>query len=327
MKILVTGARGFIGSLFLEYMTRTDNERGIEDREYVAFHRDTNSWSEKRLAEVHGDNITYCKGDLTGDISGLCEGVDVVFNFAAKTFVDHSIVDPTAFVQSNVVGTMRLLEESRRHNVKAFFQVSTDEVYGQILKGYHSETSPLCPRNPYAASKAGADALVLSYAHTYSKMFTCVTRTENNYGVRQHPQKVVPRFVEQALADKRLPVYGDGQHVRQWLHVSDHCSALRMLMEKGWYRSMVPSGEVYHVAGKEELTNLSLAQMILTILDKPTSMIDFIEDHDIRPGHDKRYALTCDKIEQAIGWTPSVTLAAGMRSVVQWYADNPQWRA
>ena len=331
MKILITGARGFIGSQFLNYMLQSDDDQRIDDREYVAFYRDTNSWSQARLLPPHStvgdhDNVAFAKGDLTTDISGLCEGVDVVFNFAAKTFVDHSIVDPTAFVDTNVVGTMRLLEEARRQKVKAFFQVSTDEVYGQILDGYHNEKSPLCPRNPYAASKAGADALVLSYAHTFD-MFTCVTRTENNYGIMQHSQKVVPTFVAKAAKGEPLPVYGDGQHIRQWLHVADHCSALRMLMQTGWAGKRIPNGEVYHVAGKQELTNLALAEMILGILGKGPAQIEFIADHDIRPGHDKRYALTCQKIHDAVQWTPSVPLDDGMGNVVRWYAANERWHA
>lgn len=318
MNVLVTGARGFIGSQLANVLADTDIFNSV-----TAFIRDTNSWSEARLNGPEG-KMRVVRGDLNGDISGLCEGIDVVYNLAAKTFVDHSIRDPAPFIESNVLGTANLLEEARRQGVKAFFQISTDEVYGQILEGAHHENSPLCPRNPYAASKAGADALVISYAHTFG-MWTCVTRTENNYGPFQHVQKVMPNFINKALKGEKLPVYGDGQHVRQWLHVDDHVKALVMLYMKGYLRDEVESGEVFHVAGRQELTNLELAQILLQKLDKPLDRIEFIDDHDIRPGHDRRYALSCDKIKQAIGWVPEVSLDTGITDTVNWYKDNPWW--
>lgn len=318
MNVLVTGARGFIGSQLANTLADIDLFKSV-----TAFIRDTNSWSEARL-NGPGGKMRVVRGDLNGDISGLCEGIDVVYNLAAKTFVDHSIRDPAPFIESNVLGTANLLEEARRQGVKAFFQISTDEVYGQILEGAHHENSPLCPRNPYAASKAGADALVISYAHTFG-MWTCVTRTENNYGPFQHVQKVMPNFINKALKGEKLPVYGDGQHVRQWLHVDDHVKALVMLYMKGYLRDEVESGEVFHVAGRQELTNLELAQILLQKLDKPLDQIEFIDDHDIRPGHDRRYALSCDKIKQAIGWVPEVSLDTGITDTVNWYKDNPWW--
>lgn len=318
MNVLVTGARGFIGSQLANVLADTDIFNSV-----TAFIRDTNSWSEARLNGPEG-KMRVVRGDLNGDISGLCEGIDVVYNLAAKTFVDHSIRDPGPFIESNVLGTANLLEEARRQGVKAFFQISTDEVYGQILEGAHDENAPLCPRNPYAASKAGADALVISYAHTFG-MWTCVTRTENNYGPFQHVQKVMPNFINKALKGEKLPVYGDGQHVRQWLHVDDHVKALVMLYLKGYLGKRVESGEVFHVAGRQELTNLELAQILLEKLEKPTDRIEFIDDHNIRPGHDRRYALSCDKIKQAIGWVPEISLDLGISDTVKWYKDNPWW--
>jgi dTDP-glucose 4,6-dehydratase len=318
MNVLITGARGFIGSQLANTLADTDIFNSV-----TAFIRDTNSWSEARLNGPEG-KMRVVRGDLNGDISGLCEGIDVVYNLAAKTFVDHSIRDPGPFIESNVLGTANLLEEARRQGVQAFFQISTDEVYGQILEGAHDENSPLCPRNPYAASKAGADALVISYAHTFG-MWTCVTRTENNYGPLQHVQKVMPNFINKALKGEKLPVYGDGQHVRQWLHVDDHVKALVMLYLKGYLGKRVKSGEVFHVAGRQELTNLELAQILLEKLEKPIDQIEFIDDHNIRPGHDRRYALSCDKIKSAIGWVPEISLDRGITDTVNWYKSNPWW--
>ena len=318
MKILVTGARGFIGSHFIRRLKTQMPEASI-----VAFGRDTNQWSKKRVEDLQ-ENVKWTHGDLNGDISGLCEGVDVVFNFAARTFVDHSIRDPEPFITANVLGTANLLEEARRNGVGAFFQVSTDEVYGQILEGAHHEESPLCPRNPYAASKAGADALVISYAHTFN-MWTCVTRTENNYGSWQHPQKAMPVFVSRACNNQSIPVYGDGQHVRQWLHVSDHCDALIELLKEGKLGNKVDKGEIFHVAGNQETTNEELAKKILRVLGRPDSLIEYIDDFNIRPGHDRRYALSCDKIKNAIGWVPKVGLDEGLAETIKWYADNQWW--
>lgn len=322
MKLLITGARGFIGSAFIR--TTFDHSN---DAEILAFARNTTDWTRPRLETpilrraMDAGRLKFVFGDLLDDISGLCEGVDAVIHFAAKTFVDHSIRDPGPFITSNTLGTTRLLEEAHRQGVKAFITVSTDEVYGQILEGSYDESAPINPRNPYAASKAGADAITIAYHHTF-KMWTAVTRTENNYGPYQHPQKAMPVFVKKALNDEPLPIYGDGKHVRQWLHVSDHVYALMRLLRN--YESL-PGGEVWHVAGQNEVTNTDLALKILKILGKPESLITFIDDHNIRPGHDRRYALSCDKIMKAVGWKPSISLENGLESAVRWYAENRAW--
>jgi dTDP-glucose 4,6-dehydratase len=215
---------------------------------------------------------------------------------------------------------MRLLEDARRQGVRKFITVSTDEVYGQILEGAYAEDAPLNPRNPYAASKAGADALTQAYAHTF-KMWTAVTRTENNYGPYQHRQKAIPLFVERALTNRPLPVYGDGKHVRQWLHVDDHVTALRLLLDNS---DSVPSGEVWHIAGSQELTNTQLADMICKTLGKPRDLITYIDDMNIRPGHDRRYALSCEKMHQ-LGWRPLIELESGIQQTVRWYEESPNW--
>ena len=243
-------------------------------------------------------------------------------NFAAKTFVDHSIKDPRPFIYSNLVGTYNLLEQARFYKTKLYFQVSTDEVYGAILDGSYKEDSRLNPTNPYAATKAAADVLTLSYWNTYG-LPAIITRTENNYGPMQHPQKAMPVFVKAALEGRKLPVYGDGKHRRMWLHVRDHCEAITHLIEK-FFDNKIGAGEIYHVAGEQELENIELARKILRILGKPEDQIQLIDDRNIRPGHDRRYALDTTKLKST-GWKPKISLDEGLKEVVNWYKDNDWW--
>ncbi len=337
MKILVTGASGFVGSHFVkEVLAKTDHS-------VVPFVRNSDQRNRERLHfdVVKGwkDRTRVVRGDLLGDISGLTEGCDAVVNFAAKTFVDHSIRDPWPFVEANVVGTYRLLEDARKNGVKRFIQISTDEVYGAILEGAYTEDSRLNPTNPYAAAKAGADCLVQSYTHTFG-LWTAITRTENNYGPFQHPQKVFPAFVRALLKGEKLPVYGDGKHRRQWLWVTDHCSAVLRLLTAD-----VEPGQVFHVAGSQELENLELAKRIIVAFQKTRVMagspyaeytgqegqdwkdhIKMIDDHNVRPGHDRRYALVCDKMNK-LGWKPEVGLDQGIQMAVDWYTSNEWWLA
>ena len=313
MRILVTGCYGFIGSHFARLL--------LEETQHsvVGFARKSDNRNELRIKDFK-DNPRFklINGDLTDDISGLVENVDVVVNFAAKTFVDHSIKDPKAFIYNNLIGTYNLLEQCRLYKPLRYIQVSTDEVYGSILDGAYKEDSKLNPTNPYSATKAGADMLVVSYHNTYG-LNTIITRTENNYGGWQHPQKAIPVFVRKCLTGDPIPVYGDGQHKRMWLHVEDHCRAIMLLLTAGY------PGEIYHVAGEVELANVDLAKMIIK-LTKSTSGIKFIDDHDIRPGHDRRYALDSSKI-RALGWKPTYTLEGGMQKAIKWYIDNEWWFA
>lgn len=321
MKILVTGASGFIGAAFVRYVL--SNHDNITIRALV---RNTNqrnllrlkSYNSVQVAEQKG-RLQIINGDLLGDLSDICENVDWVVNFAAKTFVDHSIRDALPFIESNVLGTHRLLEDARRNKVKRFIQISTDEVYGAILNGAYTENSKINPTNPYAASKAGADALAISYAHTY-KLHVTVTRTENNYGPMQHPQKVLPVFVKAANKGELLPIYGDGLHSRQWLYVDDHVDGILKLLHK----EDLPLGEIFHIAGNQELTNIDLAKKILKYCGKPQNQIKFVPDHDIRPGHDRRYAIVSDKI-RGLGWEPKTSLDVGLAETVAWYSENPWW--
>jgi dTDP-glucose 4,6-dehydratase len=321
MKILVTGASGFIGSAFIRYVL-THCPKGYWIRALVRRSNERHlkrlfSFDHVRTAEREG-RLQVIYGDLMGDLSDICEAVDCVVHFAAKTFVDHSIRDPRPFVQANVLGTYRLLEDSRRNRVKRYVQVSTDEVYGSILIGSYREDACLNPTNPYAASKAGGDALAVCYAHSFG-LHTTITRTENNYGIFQHRQKALPVFATAASRDECLPVYGDGLHIRQWLWVDDHVSAILCLLQ-----TECAFGEVFHIAGNQELTNLDLARRILRILKKPEDRIRLVPDYDIRPGHDRRYALNCSKL-RTLGWRPEMDLARGLEQTVEWYAANLWW--
>jgi dTDP-glucose 4,6-dehydratase len=324
MRVLVTGHTGFIGSHFVKHLLKTEPEVNI-----VGFNRYASTHSHKRLDNVPVNfkpRFTEVFGDLsnTSAVSGLCEGIDVVVNFAAKTFVDHSLLDHQPFIESNIIGADNLMRDATRYKIKRFVQISTDEVYGQILYGAYKEDATLQPRNPYAWSKACADLDAIQRHRTYG-FPALITRTENNFGPYQHRQKVLPTFVRHALNNEPLPVYGDGQHVRCWLHVDEHCRAVWHLVKKSLDeggRQML--GEVYHVAGEDEMTNLDLAKLVLRTLGKPETAIRHIPDHNIRPGHDRRYALDCAKLRET-GFTIRQDVAARIAETVRWYASNPDW--
>ena len=317
-KILVTGCLGFIGSHFVKYTLKNTNW------DIIGFNRNSDQRNYRRWDDITNQDmrrIQLIYGDLSNNsnVSGILEDVDYCVNFAAKTFVDHSIRDTRPFVESNILGTVNLLEEAVRNKktLQRYVQISTDEVYGAILKGSYKEDSRLNPTNPYAAAKASADMLTLSYFNTHG-VPAIITRTENNFGEYQHPQKALPKFVKYAMENKPLPIYGDGKHVRMWLYVEEHCSAIHHLLSKG------EVGEVYHVAGEQELTNNQLANIVLTTLGKDPSCVTHLDDHNARPGHDRRYALNTEKI-RATGWKPKYKLQDKLQDVVRWYAKNDWW--
>jgi dTDP-glucose 4,6-dehydratase len=336
MRILVTGHVGFIGSHFVKHVLSVDDKAQI-----IGFSRCSDQGNLARLPFFHSERLTTVYGDLTDpqSVSGICEGIDVVVNFAAKTFVDHSLKDAGPFIQSNIIGADNLMTDATRYGVKRFVQVSTDEVYGQILTGAYKEDALLNPRNPYAWSKACADLDAIQRHRTYG-FPVIITRTENNFGPWQHRQKVLPTFVRTALAGEPLPVYGDGLHVRCWLHVEEHCRAIWHLIQmptempkgnKNWSEDNIPwmspdnlFGQVFHVAGEQELTNIDLAKLVLKTLGKPETQIRYVPDHNIRPGHDRRYALDCSKL-RATGFEIKQNLEERLAEVILWYAKNPEW--
>ena len=330
MRVLVTGCYGFIGSYFCKWLLETDPTIQI-----VGFGRCNDLNTISRLGTPLYERLKLVHGDLcdSNTLSGICEGIDVVVNFAAKTFVDHSLLDHQPFIQSNIIGSDNLMEDATRYKVKRFVQVSTDEVYGQILTGAYKEDALLQPRNPYSWAKACADLNAVQRHRTYG--FPCIiTRTENNFGPYQHRQKVLPTFVRHAMAGDLLPVYGDGLHVRCWLHVEEHCRAIWHLVTSSIKGATRPAkdgpvapqflGEVFHVAGEQELTNIDLAKLVLRTLGKPETQLYHIEDHDIRPGHDRRYALDCSKL-RSTGFEIKQDLPKLLADTIHWYRENPAW--
>lgn len=318
MRVLVTGVYGFIGAYFTRWLL--DHNRYVT---VVGFSRNSDQMNPTRLgSHLYSSRLKLVHGDLCDAkaISGLCEGIDVVINFAAKTFVDHSLKDRTPFIQSNIIGADNLMEDATRYKVDCFVQVSTDEVYGQILEGAYKEDAPLNPRNPYSWSKACADLNAIQRHRTYG-FPVIITRTENNFGPYQHRQKALPTFVRCAQNGEQIPVYGDGLHVRCWLHVEEHCRAIWHLVTEC---KRITLGEIFHVAGEQELTNLALTKLVLRTLKKPEDQIRFVPDHNIRPGHDRRYALDCSKIK-ATGFTINQNLEERLSETIRWYAENSLW--
>lgn len=313
-KALVTGGAGFIGSNFIRHLL--DQESGLE---VVNFDALTYAGNLANLADLTAcPRYHFVRGDITdaAAVQAAVAGCQVVFNFAAESHVDRSILDSGPFVRTNVLGTQTLLDAARHAGVERFVQVSTDEVYGSLgAEGLFREDTPLAPNSPYAASKAAADLLVRSYAHTFG-MDALITRCSNNYGPYQFPEKLIPLFITRLLRNEPVLVYGDGLQVRDWIHVRDHCEAIRLVWRHG------RSGEVYNVGGRCELTNLALTHALLGVLGKPTTMIRYVAD---RPGHDRRYAIDCDKIERELGWRPTIPFETGLPQTVRWYIDNMDW--
>ena len=313
MRILVTGGAGFIGSNFVRHVVRAHPAWEI-----VVLDKLTYAGRRENLADVEArPGFRFVKGDIADPpaVADVLAGCDYVVNFAAETHVDRSLYDAGSFIMTDVYGTFVLLEAARRApGLKLFVQISTDEVYGSVESGSSSEGDPLMPRNPYSASKAGADRLAYSYWATYD-VPVIVTRASNNYGPYQFPEKIIPLFVTHALDGIPLPLYGDGLNVRDWLHVDDHCRAVDLLIEKG-----VP-GETYNVGGGNEVPNIELTRRILALLGKPETLIRRVAD---RPGHDRRYSLGCERL-RGLGWSAQVPFDEGLRATVEWYRANEAW--
>jgi dTDP-glucose 4,6-dehydratase len=312
-EVLVTGGAGFIGSNFVRYALAQHPDWRVTtlDKLTYAGRRENlhDVMDHPRHEFVHGDIADAA-------VSGpLVERSELVVHFAAETHVDRSILAAGEFIRTDVEGTFVLLEAARRaRGLRRFIQISTDEVYGSVATGSSRETDELRPRNPYSASKAGADRLAYSYWATY-EVPVVITRASNNYGPYQFPEKVIPLFVTNAIDDIPVPLYGDGRNVRDWLHVADHCGALDLLIEKA------TDGEVYNIGGGNDVMNVDLTHRILAELDKPATLIKPVPD---RPGHDRRYSLDTTKL-RSLGWTPRVPFEQGLRATVAWYRDNPWW--
>jgi len=313
MKFLITGGCGFIGSNFIRYLFK----KYKKDVFIVNLDKLTYAGNPDNLKEFENfKNYKFIKGDICNkkDVKKAMEGVEIVVNFAAETHVDRSILGPDSFLKTDIFGVYVLLEEAIKRKIKLFLQISTDEVYGEILNGSFKETSPLNPRSPYSASKAGGDRLAFSYFHTYG-VPVIITRASNNFGPFQYPEKLIPLFVTNALEDLPLPVYGDGLQVRDWLYVEDHCKALDLLIEKG------KVGEVYNIGGGNEKKNIEITKLILKNLKKPESLIKYVED---RPAHDRRYSLNFDKIKK-LGYKPSENFEELLDKTIEWYVKNKEW--
>ncbi len=317
-KILVTGGAGFIGSNFIYYMLENH-----EDCELVCLDSLTYAGSIKTLEPVLSHpRFKFVKGDITDRnlVYQLFEAeqFDIVVNFAAESHVDRSIDNPEVFLNTNIVGTSVLLDAFNKFGIRRYHQVSTDEVYGDLpldSTDLFTETTPLHTSSPYSASKASADLLVMAYHRTYGTPVT-ISRCSNNYGPYQFPEKLIPLMISKAKADQKLPVYGDGMNVRDWLYVEDHCSAIDLIIHKGTI------GEVYNIGGNNERHNIEIVKIILDTVGKDESLIQYVKD---RPGHDRRYAIDATKIKNELGWEPKTNFSEGIVKTLDWYQANEDW--
>ncbi|MBS3200945.1 dTDP-glucose 4,6-dehydratase [Turicibacter bilis] len=318
-KILVTGGAGFIGGNFVHYMVDKYPNYMIVNLDALTY-----AGNLETCQPVEGKpNYKFVKGDIADRdfIFDLFEKekFDIVVNFAAESHVDRSVTDPEIFIKTNVLGTQVLMDASRAYGVERYHQVSTDEVYGDLPLNrpdlFFTEETPLHTSSPYSASKASADLLVFAYHRTFGLPIT-ISRCSNNYGPYHFPEKLIPLMISRALNDEQLPVYGNGENVRDWLHVYDHCAAIDLILHKG------KIGEVYNVGGHNERTNLEVVKTILKALNKPESLITYVKD---RPGHDLRYAIDPQKLETELGWKPTYNFDTGIQQTIEWYLDNKQW--
>jgi dTDP-glucose 4,6-dehydratase len=313
MKLLVTGGCGFMGSNFIRYILEKYPEYSIVNLDALTY-----AGNPANLMDIQDNSrYTFVHGNITNDAcvqSVFEQGIDTVINYAAETHVDRSIMAPKAFIQTDVLGTYTLLEMVRRFQTPRYIQISTDEVYGSIENGLFTEHSPFLPNSPYAASKAGGDLLCRAYVHTYH-LPVIVTHSCNFYGPYQYPEKVIPLFITNLFEEKKIPLYGDGKNVREWIFTHDHCSAIDMLLHKGTL------GEVYNIGTGHEISNIDLTMKLLAYTGNGTDMIEYVKD---RPGHDRRYALDASKL-RVLGWAPRYSFEEGLQKTVQWYKENPEW--
>ena len=319
MTIIVTGGAGFIGGNFMHYMVNK-----YADDKIICIDSLTYAGNLETLEPIaKKPNYKFYKADITDrkTIFKIFENEkpDYCINFAAESHVDRSVENPEIFLKTNILGTQVLMDACRKYGIKRYHQVSTDEVYGDLpldrLDLQFDETYPIKPSSPYSASKASADLLVMAYHRTF-KLPTTISRCSNNYGPYHFPEKLIPLMISRALNDEKLPVYGEGENVRDWLYVHDHCVAIDMIVRNG------RDGEIYNIGGHEEKANIDIVKLILKKLGKPETLIEFVKD---RPGHDLRYAMNPKKIESELGWKPSVTFEEGLDKTIDWYLNNKPW--
>lgn len=313
-RILITGGAGFIGSNFVRYMLDKYNDYKIINLDLLTYCGNL----ENLNGIENNPNYSFVKGDITDKklVFDIVKKVDYIVNFAAESHVDRSIEDPEIFIKTNIFGTQNLLNAAKKFKIDKFIQISTDEVYGSLGKeGYFIEDTPLAPNSPYSASKAGADLMVRAYHKTYDLPVN-ITRCSNNYGPYQFPEKLIPLMISNALEDKKLPVYGDGLNVRDWLHVYDHCTAIDLVLHKG------VNGEIYNIGGNNEKKNIEIVKLIIKYLKKDESLIKYVKD---RLGHDRRYAIDSGKIQSELGWKPKYSFEEGIKKTIKWYLNNLKW--
>ena len=312
MRLLVTGGAGFIGSNFIRHVLRAHPDDSVVNVDKLTY-----AGNLANLTDIAEDpRYRFVRGDI-GDaklVRDLLRDVDAVINFAAESHVDRSLLDPAAFLRTDVFGVFTLLEAVRDLHIQRFVHISTDEVYGSIAHGSSRETDPVRPSNPYSASKAGADLLALAYFQTH-RVPIVITRSSNNFGPYQYPEKVVPLFITNALEDAPLPLYGDGRNVRDWLYVLDNCEGIDLVLRKGG------DGQIYNIGGGHEVENLVLTRQILRLTGRPETLIRPVKD---RPGHDRRYSLDCTKMRQ-LGWAPRHAFADALEATVRWYRERTDW--
>ncbi|MEG0492746.1 MAG: dTDP-glucose 4,6-dehydratase [Clostridia bacterium] len=319
MTIVVTGGAGFIGTSFIYYLLKQHPEDKVVCVDSLTYAGNLENLTEA----MKNEHFVFVKADITDrdamDALFTEHKPDIIVNFAAETHVDRSVVNPGIFLNTNIMGTQVLMDACRKHGIKRYHQVSTDEVYGDLPLDqadlFFTEETPIHTSSPYSASKASADLIVLAYARTFH-LPVSITRCSNNYGAYQFPEKLIPLMISRALNDQPLPVYGKGENVRDWLFVEDHCAAIDLVMRLG------REGEVYNVGGHNERTNLEVVKTILRELKKPESLITYVTD---RPGHDRRYAIDPEKIHKELGWLPQTKFEDGIRETIRWYLENRGW--
>lgn len=312
MKLLVTGGAGFIGSNFIRHILNK-----YPDYDVVNLDKLTYAGNLENLRDIENNpRYKFVRGDICDEkiVGEAARDVDAIVNFAAETHVDRSIFDPQSFIKTDILGTQVLLEAAKKFNLKRYLQISTDEVYGSIENGSFKESDPLEPNSPYAASKAGGDLMVMAYHKTFG-LPVVITRGSNTYGPYQYPEKLIPLFVTNLVESKKVPIYGDGQNVRDWIYVLDHCSGIDFVLHEG------EIGEIYNIGGSNERTNREITNIILEELGLDESWIEYVKD---RPGHDRRYSLDTEKVK-SLGWGPEHNFDLAMKETIDWYRENGAW--